>query len=42
MVNGRPIDEPIVGHGPFVMNSQREIVKAITDFNSGQFGLIPH
>jgi len=32
------IDEPIVGHGPFVMNTEVEIVQAITDFNNGHFG----
>ena len=30
--------EPIVGHGPFVMNTENEIRAAIRDFNSGQFG----
>jgi len=28
----------VVGHGPFVMNSQQEIIQAIADFNSGRFG----
>jgi redox-sensitive bicupin YhaK (pirin superfamily) len=41
LLSGEPIDEPIVGHGPFVMNSQEEIVQAIADFNSGRFGLMP-
>lgn len=38
---GEPIDEPIVGYGPFVMNSQRQIEQAIDDFNSGRFGAMP-
>ncbi len=37
---GEPIDEPIVGHGPFVMNRQEEIVQAIEDYESGHFGRI--
>ncbi|MCC5862075.1 MAG: pirin family protein, partial [Gammaproteobacteria bacterium] len=38
---GEPIDEPIVGHGPFVMNTRDEIRQAIADFNSGRFGQLP-
>jgi redox-sensitive bicupin YhaK (pirin superfamily) len=38
LLSGEPIDEPIVGHGPFVMNSRAEIEQAIADFNSGKFG----
>ena len=39
---GEPIDEPVVGYGPFVMNSEDEIRQAIDDFNGGRFGRIPH
>lgn len=35
---GEPIDEPVVGHGPFVMNSRQQIAEAFHDFNSGRFG----
>jgi redox-sensitive bicupin YhaK (pirin superfamily) len=38
VLTGAPIDEPIVGYGPFVMNSETEIRTAIDDFNSGRFG----
>jgi quercetin 2,3-dioxygenase len=38
VLTGEPIDEPIVGFGPFVMNSQAEIRQAIEDFNRGRFG----
>ena len=40
LLSGEPIDEPIVGHGPFVMNSRAEIEQAIADFNRGEFGRI--
>jgi quercetin 2,3-dioxygenase len=37
VLTGEPIDEPIVGYGPFVMNSEAEIRQAIDDFNAGRF-----
>ncbi|MGE3773315.1 MAG: pirin family protein [Gammaproteobacteria bacterium] len=37
-LSGAPIDEPVVGYGPFVMNSEAEIRQAIEDFESGHFG----
>jgi redox-sensitive bicupin YhaK (pirin superfamily) len=40
LLSGAPIDEPVVGYGPFVMNSVDEINQAIEDFNSGRFGKI--
>lgn len=38
ILTGEPIDEPVVGYGPFVMNSETEIRQAAYDFNSGRFG----
>jgi redox-sensitive bicupin YhaK (pirin superfamily) len=36
VLGGEPIDEPVVGHGPFVMNSLDEIRAAIDDYKNGR------
>lgn len=38
MLQGRPINEPVVKHGPFVMNTQTEIREAILEYQQNQFG----
>lgn len=42
LLNGEALDEPVVGHGPFVMNTSEEIMQAINDYNSGRFGQVGH
>ena len=38
VMDGEPIDEAIVGHGPFVMNSRAEIQQAFEDYQLGKMG----
>ena len=37
VLTGTPIDEPIAGYGPFVMNTREEIMTAISDLQEGRF-----
>lgn len=39
--SGLPIGEPVVARGPFVMNTEAEIIKAYVDFRDGTFGDVP-
>ena len=41
ILGGKPIREPVVAYGPFVMNSKAELIKALEDYNAGKFGVIP-
>jgi quercetin 2,3-dioxygenase len=38
LLQGRPIAEPVVQHGPFVMNTREEIVRAVQDYQRTRFG----
>jgi redox-sensitive bicupin YhaK (pirin superfamily) len=41
LLGGRPIGEPVVQYGPFVMNTREEILQAVADYQSGRMGSIP-
>ena len=38
LVAGRPLREPVMRHGPFVMNTREELVQAVDDFRAGLMG----
>ncbi len=41
VMSGQPLEEPVVGHGPFVMNTSQEIRQAFVDFHYGRMGGFP-
>lgn len=40
VLSGKPLNEPIFPHGPFVMNTREEIIQAFEDYNTGRFGYL--
>ena len=40
LLTGEPLNEPIAGHGPFVMNTEEEIRQAMVDYRQGLFGTV--
>ncbi|MGW0036966.1 pirin family protein [Gordonia sp. NPDC003376] len=41
LLGGRPIREPVVQYGPFVMNTRQQLVEAVEDFQAGRLGTVP-
>jgi redox-sensitive bicupin YhaK (pirin superfamily) len=40
LLSGEPLNEPVVSHGPFVMNTQTEILEAMRDYQMGKMGVL--
>lgn len=40
ILSGEPINEPIIAHGPFAMNTREQILEAFNDYNTGKFGYL--
>jgi len=41
VLGGRPLREPVVQYGPFVMNTKAEVAQAFEDFSAGRLGTVP-
>jgi redox-sensitive bicupin YhaK (pirin superfamily) len=39
-LTGEPLNEPVVSHGPFVMNTQTQIMEAMRDYQKGKMGVL--
>ena len=39
-LTGEPLNEPVVSHGPFVMNNQTQIMEAMRDYQMGKMGIL--
>lgn len=40
LLSGKPLDEEVVSHGPFVMNNQTQILEAMRDYQMGKMGVL--